>query len=502
MKFNNERSKKMSKSWFEVDKKGLAKILGRKNKSFLLYELFQNSWDQNIKEVRILFSFSKKEKGVFLTVKDDDPEGFQDLSHAFTLFAESTKKKDPKKRGRFNIGEKLVLAFCKYAKITTTTGEIKFNQNGERTKTNRKTEKGSIFSAFININEKECKKICKSINKLIVPKNIKTIFNGKLLPYQKPLLSFTASLPTEISDENGNLKKTVRKTKINIHKTENSEKGRIYEMGIPVVETNDKFNIDIQQKVPLNMDRDNVTPKYLRTLRTYVFNQTINLLTQKDINETWTKEALSDNKCEKETINKALDLKFGKKRVIFDPSDPEANKIAVSKGYTVIPGKSLSKKEWNNIKRAEAALPAGKVTPSPTVRTSANGVSPIEESKLTKKQKEVIKFTKDLARLLMGIDIHVNIISCRFINGSAMYGNRVLTYNLAYVGRKFFEDFPTDIEKVLNLIIHEFGHQYSSDHLSQKYYKALSSLGAKGIILALENPDFFPEYEIPSLSYS
>jgi 3-(3-hydroxy-phenyl)propionate hydroxylase len=34
-----------------------------------------------------------------------------DLTHAFTLFAESAKKGDAEKRGRFNLGEKLVGIF-------------------------------------------------------------------------------------------------------------------------------------------------------------------------------------------------------------------------------------------------------------------------------------------------------------------------------------------------------------------------------------------------------
>jgi hypothetical protein len=34
------------KNWFEVDKQGLAKILERKGKEFVLFELVQNAWDE------------------------------------------------------------------------------------------------------------------------------------------------------------------------------------------------------------------------------------------------------------------------------------------------------------------------------------------------------------------------------------------------------------------------------------------------------------------------
>lgn len=57
-----------------------------------------------------------------LEVTDDSPEGFADLTHAYTLFAESAKKGDPLKRGPFNLGEKLVLAISDTVQIATTTG--------------------------------------------------------------------------------------------------------------------------------------------------------------------------------------------------------------------------------------------------------------------------------------------------------------------------------------------------------------------------------------------
>lgn len=37
----------------------------------------------------------------------------------------------------------------------------------------------------------------------------------------------------------------------------------------------------------------------------------------------------------------------------------------------------------------------------------------------------------------------------------------------------------------------EFGHHYESDHLSEKYYRALCDLGARLTRLALVHPSFF-----------
>lgn len=484
---------KKSKNWFEVSKEGLAKLMQRKSKAFIVYELLQNAWDQNVTHVNLLITPVPKSPKVVITVSDDDPDGFKDLSHSFTLFAESDKKSDPTKRGRFNLGEKLVLACSESAVIETTTGTISFDKDGNRRENNNHiTTEGSIFTAVVKMTRAEYDEVCSAIHRLIPPENISTYFESKELPHRKPVVSFEIPLPTEISDDDGNLKKTIRKTVVNIYEPKKGEIPSIYEMGIPVVGfEGDKYHIDIQQKVPLNMDRDNVTPKYLKTIRTEVFNRTFSLLDVEEINSTWVKEATCNEKCSDDAIITSLDMRFGKKRVIFDPSDPEANKKAVSEGYAVIPGKSLSKQEWANVKRCGAALPAGQVTPSHKIKSSADGNPPIPYYMMTKNQQRVVDFARLFAWEIMKIRIEVNINDLKSEKASAWYGGKGLTFNLARLGKSFFDEFPANKEEVIDLCIHEFGHEYSKDHLSKEYYKALTMLGAASTMLAIRNPKFF-----------
>jgi hypothetical protein len=109
-------------NWFDVDKSGLAKLLDKKGKAFAVFELLQNAWDTNATRVNLKMDPIDSSPFVRITVEDNDPEGFSKLEHAFTLFAESDKKSDPTKRGRFNLGEKLVLALCRHATIASTKG--------------------------------------------------------------------------------------------------------------------------------------------------------------------------------------------------------------------------------------------------------------------------------------------------------------------------------------------------------------------------------------------
>ena len=114
-------------NWFEVDRQGLAQILERKGREFALFELIQNGWDEpGVTKVTVSLEHRGRSKAL-LVVEDDAPEGFKDLSHAFTLFANSSKKSNPEQRGRFNLGEKLVLAISDEVTICTTKGGIRFD---------------------------------------------------------------------------------------------------------------------------------------------------------------------------------------------------------------------------------------------------------------------------------------------------------------------------------------------------------------------------------------
>ena len=74
-------------NWFDVDKTGLAKLMAGRPKEFLVYELVQNAWDQNVTEVNVTVEPVPGQPLATVTVTDDDPNGFADLHDAYTLFA-------------------------------------------------------------------------------------------------------------------------------------------------------------------------------------------------------------------------------------------------------------------------------------------------------------------------------------------------------------------------------------------------------------------------------
>ena len=191
--------------WFEIDKKGLAKILARKGKAFAALELLQNAWDQDVETVSLCIKKSPGSRYATIEITDDDPNGFADLADTFTLFAESKKKSDPTKRGRFNIGEKLVLSLCEEAEIRTVKGTVKFNATG-RHRLRSGTTKGSVFTGRLLMTNTELSETLSVLHRVIVPDDIITSINGEVLEPRTPISVVEATLATGIADENGYLR--------------------------------------------------------------------------------------------------------------------------------------------------------------------------------------------------------------------------------------------------------------------------------------------------------
>lgn len=457
-------------SWFEVDKEGLQKILAKRGKSFAIFELIQNAWDTDAKNIEITAETVGKGL-VALSIKDNDPTGFKDLSHAFTLFAPSEKLDNPEKRGRFNIGEKLVLSICKSAMLETTTGTVLFNENGTRTVSKKGRDRGSVFMALLRMTVPEREGLADGIKRLIVPTGKTLTYNGKVIPHRESIASFEALLPTVAANKDGEMIRTVRKTTVNVYSRHHNSS--IYEMGIPVVDTDDLYDVDIQQKVPVSMSRDNVPPGYLQKLRALVLNETSKLLGEEDVNDTWVRDALDHKDVANEAVEDVITKRFGEKRVIFDPSDLEANHLATAKGYTVIPPRALSKASWSNVREAGAAMPAGRVTPSPKP-FSEDGKPLKYVENLTPEMIAFCSYAKRIAKLVGCGSITVKIADDARWKHRAAYGSGMLIVNLAGLTDAWFQK---PHESMVELLIHEFAHHYESNHLSSNYNDVLCRLG-------------------------
>ena len=220
------------------------------------------------------------------------------------------------------------------------------------------------------------------------------------------------------------------------------------------------------------------------------------------------RDALASKDVAPEAVVASVQRRFGDKVVAYDPSDAEANKLAVVKGYVVVHGSQLSKEEWANVKAVQAILPAGKVTPSPKP-FGENGrmLETYLRSEWTPAMERVADYAKRAVHETVGVTaMSVMFAKDRGWGFAACYGGGVetptdaltdeapmmkggirrLIINLAAFDSKFCEKNAPSTESgrdagvaLDELLIHEFGHEIESDHLSAKYYAALCKVGAK-----------------------
>ncbi len=461
--------------WFDVDKAGLARILRRRGLEFVLFELLANAWDSNATEVNVTLTPVKDHRLARLVVEDNDPEGFQEITHAYTMFADSLRRGNPEKRGRFNLGEKLVLAVAETATIITTTAGFRF-EGKERHRTAQRTPFGSKVDLTFKATQFEIGRILEAAQMLIPP--IPTTVNGESLEIPEPVTEFSVSLDTVTPDDEGNLKTCQRKTLVKVY---DGRPGWLYELGVPVVDTGDTYSYDVQQKVPVNMDRDNVPPSYLRKLRILALNHLHTYLNSEDANATWVRDALTDRTgiITQDAVRSAVRERFGDRVVSHDPNDLEANHKAAAEGYTVVTGKQLSAEEWQNIRESKAILPAGQVTPSPKAFQQGGGpLHRIEPEDWTPGMRQFAYYARRLILAWYGHDTEVVVANDRQWPFSGAYGPGGPFYvNKAKQRPGFFDNGITD--EVVKFVIHEGAHERVSDHLSENYYDELTTLGAK-----------------------
>ncbi|MBX3421828.1 MAG: ATP-binding protein [Pirellulaceae bacterium] len=462
-------------TWFAVDKNGLGKLVERKGKSFVLFELIQNAWDESTTVVTASLETIPGRPRARLTIEDDSPDGFADLRHAYTLFAESKKKSDATKRGRFNLGEKLVLSLCDEATIVSTSGGVRFDPSGRHIVRQRR-DTGSRFEAIIRLTRDEVNEILESVQQLRPPAHVVTSINGQVLKNEPPIKEVQASLPTEIADAEGVVRRSNRKTTIRIYEPKLAV-GWIYEMGIPIVETGDRFDVDIAQKVPMSLDRDNVTPKFLQQVRTIVRNATASLLTKEESAAEWVTSAAGSGDITRDAIKKVLEDRFDPEPLSFDPSDMEANDVAASMGRRPVSGGAMPKGMWAQARRHGVIKPAGQVFP--TRKPYSDDGRPenvIAETDWSAGMHRIAEFSQWAAHTALGIEIDVKMTRAgKYF--AACYGQRELTFNLDSLGgEKWFDGNPAVI---VDLVIHELGHEIESNHLSDRYYKALTMIAGK-----------------------
>jgi hypothetical protein len=246
-------------------------------------------------------------------------------------------------------------------------------------------------------------------------------------------------------------------------------------LGIPVVEHDGMYHYDVQQKVPLNWDRDNVPPAYLSKLHALALDAARNAgeLTEARASQPWASVAAARPESSAGAVAVYLDAKYGKKRASYDPSDIESNKRATAMGYRVVSGGSESAEVWAKAREAGLIQPAGQVAPTPKPY-SADGrpLNYVAADQWTEPMLAWADYAIGMAHEALGYDIDVKFVRERDWPFAATFGSWMsLVVNLEGLDLE-------DARRRDELLIHELAHVRCADHLSDDYHKELCRVGA------------------------
>lgn len=478
-----------SANWFDVSREGLAKLMEGRGKAWCVHELIQNALDeQDVTEIDVFVKYEGRGLATIM-VTDDSPTGFADLTHAFTLFAESYKKTDPTKRGRFNAGEKMLLAMCVQASIASTTGTVRFSEaEGRSVHPARRTERGTMVTALVRMTQDETAEVIDAVHDLLVPPGITLRLNtvdrhgrhaAEVVARREIVRTFTASLKTPVADDSGVLRLRTRDSRVELFRVRAGREGRLFEMGIPVCETGDDFDVNVHQKVPLDMERRTVHPSYLRAIRAATLDAVADLLAHNPqlATQPWVTDALESPAVSDDAVRSVVAARFGDKPVAYDLKDPEANKRATADGFKVVHGGSMSAAAWARAKALNLVPPAGQVRPTP---------KPFSESGAPIKTLGTDHYTpRHAAFAQLAVAVAATAIDKRVVVRFVTDGEWNRKFNGAYgpdgvlyVSNAFVKG-TDSAEQALDFLIHEYGHEFSGDHLSSKYHDALTMIGAR-----------------------
>lgn len=365
-------------SWFEIDKAGLAAILERRGKEFAVFELLANAYDSSATEVKVSLYPIDGVPYAHLIVEDNSPEGWVNLDDAFTMFSRSRRAGDASKSGRFSLGEKLVLAISRHARIQTVNGSVLFDPSGQRIVSRSRLEKGTIAGFEIKMTRDEMVHVLSEIQE-VLPR-CRTWINGVELDKPMLLKTFSVTLPTETADDEGLLRRSRRIATVEVYSSD-EHSGQILELGIPVVEADWPWKVNVLQKIPLTLERDNVTEEFRKALQVAVVNQMNQELSADQVTQPWVQEAAGDSRATREAVAAVINKQFGDRAVVATPGDPLANGTAEAQGYIVVHGGNLSSDVWANVRKHNLIPSAASIFPTLSADQRANMVKALEQSR-------------------------------------------------------------------------------------------------------------------------
>lgn len=464
---------------FDIDTEGFKVQMSEMEPYRLVQEIIANSFDEiSVSDIDCNLTHDGK---FFVMSIHDNGKGFRSIKDVFTLFRNSYKRKNVQQRGRFNLGEKEVMAVAHDGFIRSRDWKVEFFENKRRETTRMEDNHGTTVEARFEWKESVIPQVTKELQKLIVPKNQTLEVNGTPVEKKEIARTVKGELWTIVEDQES--LKMVRRlmlTKVDIYQKEDDEVAWIFEMGIPVqkLEKNLKvqWHVDVQQKIPLEIKRDVVSDSYLVDIYALLANKCYDLVPKEKAGAKWINRSMVriDAKPAKDLLKK----QYGTDKLYIPSSvDSEANESVNKFGGQHILPNTLDRDERNHLRELQVVKLA--------TDDFASGLSKeYTEIELTETMIEYIKVVQRVAKDVIGKDIDVEVCDSD-ITHPAWFGFGTLTYNIRLLPRKrnFFDNFT---EYAIGLLVHELSHdkvpaeqEYPMPHQSPEFLSEIERIAGR-----------------------
>ena len=336
---------------FDIDVAGLAELEGGESSLRLALEPVANVFDEFRGYVEghkrpsycaVTLRHSSNPRGVWLTVADDGA-GFADERDIWTMFASTPKRKAASVSGRFNAGDKQLIAVARQATVKTNRTTVSF-ADGKRNVTRHRSPvvAGTIVEALMPWSRQDLDRVRQQLQAVLPPDGLDYSVDGKRVIRPEARCFVSVKLPTVLLD--GVMSETVRKTRVAVL---DSERPTLYELGVPVCDLSElgfPWSLDVWQKIPVPMSRNTVSPKFVMRAIGCVLEQAaldgVKLLTEDEQNAGFIRGAL-DWVRNTEALKATVRSVYGE-TAVRQSSDPVANAQAAAAGSTLVSGRWFS----------------------------------------------------------------------------------------------------------------------------------------------------------------
>lgn len=368
---------------FEIDVKGMAELDGGDSHR-LAFEPVANvfdefrGYDDKKKPSYCAVTLTRNEsgRGVILTVADDGA-GFANERDIWTLFGTTGKRSEAGVSGRFNAGDKQLIAVARRATIKSNAVTVIF-EDGKRDVTRHRAPvvSGVIVEALMPWSLEDLAAVEAALRQVQAPAGLAYLVNGESTPVVTPKCTVSVTVPTVLLSE-GVLRPTTRRTTVRVLQ---SETPMLFELGIPVCSLEDvgfPYSLDVGQKIPVPMSRNSVTPQYLHRLIGAVIEQAamdgVSLLKEDEQGAAFVKGAL-DWVREPEALKVAVTGLYGD-NAVRRSSDPIANAQAAASGANLVQGQWFTAETRRRLDEGRSLPTASSVFPGSASLTqpSADG---------------------------------------------------------------------------------------------------------------------------------